>query len=47
MYYTKHPDGTAHAGTAVIVKQTISHYELPKYEEDFLHTTSIQVRSLP
>jgi exonuclease III len=32
--YTNHPDGSAHAGTAVIVKQTISHYELPKYEED-------------
>jgi hypothetical protein len=47
MYHTNHPDGTAHAGTAVIVKQTISHYELPKYEEDFLQTTSIRVKTLP
>jgi hypothetical protein len=46
-YCTNHPDGTAYAGTAVIVKQTISHYELPKYEEDFLQATSIRVRTLP
>jgi len=46
MYCTNHPDGTAHAGTAVIIKQTISHYELPKYE-DFLQATSIRVRTLP
>jgi hypothetical protein len=47
MYCTSHPDGTAHAGTAVIVKQTTSHYEIPKYEKDFLEVTSIRVRSLP
>ena len=47
MYCTNHPDGTAHAGTAVIVKQTISHFELPKYEEDFLQATSIRIRTLP
>jgi exonuclease III len=23
-YYTNHPDGTAHAGTAVILKQTVT-----------------------
>lgn len=46
-YYTNHPDGNAHRGAAVLVKQTISHYELPKYEEDFLQPTSIRVRTLP
>ena len=46
-YYTNHPDGNAHADTAVLVKQTISHYELPKYEKDFLEVTSIRARSLP
>jgi len=45
-YYTKHPDGNAHAGAAVVVRQTISHYELPKYEEDFLQATSIRVRTV-
>ena len=29
------------------MKQTISHYELPKYEGDFLQATSIRVRTLP
>jgi hypothetical protein len=47
MYCTNHPDGIARAGTAVIVKQTISHYKLPKHEEDFLQATSIRVRTLP
>jgi hypothetical protein len=47
IYCTNRPDGTAHAGTAVIVKQTISHYELPKYEEDFFQATPARVRTLP
>jgi exonuclease III len=47
VYFTNHPNGAAHAGTALLVKQTISHYELPTYEEDFLQATSICVRTLP
>ena len=47
MYCTNHPDCTAHEGTAVIVTQTIRHYELSKYEENFLQTTSIRVINLP
>jgi hypothetical protein len=47
IYHPNHPDGNAHAGTAVIVKQTISHYELPKYAENFLQATPIQVKTLP
>jgi hypothetical protein len=27
-YFTNHPDGTAHAGTAILVKQKIQHYGL-------------------
>ena len=46
-YYTNHPDGNAHGGAAVIVTQTISHNELPKYEEDFLQATYIPVRTPP
>jgi len=47
IYYTNHPDGNAHAGAAVIMTQTINHYELPKYEENFLQATSIRVRTVP
>ena len=32
IYYTNHPDATAHAGTALIIWQTISHYELPSFK---------------
>ena len=46
IYFTNHSGGNAHEGTAVIVKQTISHNELPKYEEDFPQATSIRVRTL-
>jgi exonuclease III len=33
VYSTTHPDGTAHGGTAIVIKQTIDHYELQKYED--------------
>lgn len=47
IYHTQYPDGTAHGGTAIIVKRTITHHELSKYEEDYLQATSIQVEKLP
>ena len=42
-YSTQHPDGTAHGGTAILIKQTLQHHELEKYEKDFLQATSIQI----
>jgi exonuclease III len=47
IYYTNHPDGSAHAGTAVLEKHKTRHHELPKFEEDFLQATSIRVSALP
>jgi hypothetical protein len=47
IYYRNHPDVSAHGGTAVLVNHTMKHRELPKYEEDFLQTTSICVSALP
>jgi hypothetical protein len=46
IYYTNHPDDNAHVDTAVLVKQTISHYQLPNYEEDYLQITSIRVLTM-
>lgn len=43
IYDTKHPDGTSHGGTAIIIKSNIKHYEIQKYERDFLQATSIVV----
>jgi exonuclease III len=38
LYYTNH-DGTAHGSTAILIKETIEHYELLKYEEDSIQAT--------
>jgi hypothetical protein len=47
IYTTNHPDGTAHGGTAILIKHTLKHYEILKYIEDFLQTTSVKVSTLP
>ena len=47
IYYTNHPDATAHAGIAIIIRKTISHYELPSFQQDYLQATSINVTLLP
>lgn len=46
-YYTNHPDKTAHAGTAILIKKCIKHYALPKYEKDMIQATIIKVITLP
>lgn len=47
LYYTNHPDGTAHGGSAILIKEAIEHYELLKYEENHIQATSVKVKSLP
>jgi len=44
--HTNHPDGSAHGGTAIIVKDTIKFYELLKYEEQAIQATSIKVQGI-
>ena len=41
---TNHPDGTAHGGTAILIKSTIAYFELLKYTEAEIQATSINVR---
>lgn len=43
MYDTKHPDGKAHGGTAILVKQNIKHFVHPKYKHDHIQATSIVI----
>jgi hypothetical protein len=43
-YFTNHPDNTAHAGSGILAKNTISHYELPKFRKNFLQATTIEVK---
>ena len=45
-YVTNHPDGTAHGGTAVIVKSNIKHHELQPSDHDFIQATSININEL-
>lgn len=44
VYHTEYPDGTAHGGSAIIIKQTISHHELEKHQDEFLQATTIQIK---
>jgi hypothetical protein len=46
-YNTNHPEGTAHGGTAILIKSIIHHYELPKYKKNLLQSTAIKVTTLP
>jgi hypothetical protein len=47
LHSTNHPDSIAHGGTAILIKETIEHYELLQYEEDSILATSIKVKGLP
>jgi hypothetical protein len=47
VYHTEHPDGTAHGGTAVIIRSSIAHHELAKFQQNFLQATTIEVFKLP
>jgi len=43
---TCHPDGTAHGGTAIVIKNTIEYYERPKYADAAIQATSVTVSGL-
>jgi len=36
-----------HRSTAILIKETIEHYELLKYEEDSIQAMSIKVKGFP
>jgi exonuclease III len=42
--YTNHPDGTAHGGTAILIKTTIAYYEQLKYTVPVIQATSVRVK---
>lgn len=45
MYHTIHPDNSAKGGSAVIVKENITHFEEEKYQTEEIQATSIQVQT--
>ena len=40
IYDTQHPDGTAHGGTAIIIRNNLKHHVLPEYKTDCIQATS-------
>lgn len=44
VYSTNHPDGTSHAGSAIIIRNNIKHYVLPEYRKDHLQATTILIQ---
>jgi hypothetical protein len=46
-YHMPHPEGTAHGGSAIIIRNAISHHELPKYQIDKIQATGVQVNAMP
>jgi hypothetical protein len=45
-YRTDHPDGTAHGGTAILVRSTLTHFQRPGTTQPNLQTTSVMIRTL-
>lgn len=41
IYTTNHPDGTAHGGTAVLIKATIKHHQLPSFKTEHIQATTV------
>lgn len=44
IYAANHPDGTAHAGAAVIVKSNIKHFEQPQFSKPHIQAATIQIQ---
>ena len=47
VYNTPHPDGTAHGGTTLIIRKSISHHELPSYQTNKIQATTVEIKTTP
>lgn len=43
MYETQHPSGRAHGGSAILIKNQIQHFELPKFQTDYIQATNVNI----
>lgn len=43
IYCTDHPDGTAHAGAAIVVRSSIKHFEQPHFKTEYLQAATIAI----
>jgi hypothetical protein len=46
IYYANHPDGTPHAGSAIIIKYTLKHNELEPFIMNKIQGTILQLEAL-
>lgn len=44
IYDSQHPSGSARGGSAIIIKENITHYEIDKYQESYLQATCIKIK---
>lgn len=42
VYDTKHPDGTAHGGNGIIIKNSLKHAQLESFQMPFLLSASVR-----
>jgi exonuclease III len=47
IYSCNHPDGTAHGGAAILIRNAIQHYEVPAYQTDKIQAATIQIKAQP
>jgi hypothetical protein len=47
MYHANHSNTSAHGGAPSLIKKTVDHYQLQKYEEKHLQATFIKFKTLP
>lgn len=47
VYYAHHPDGTAHAGSALIIRSALDHYILEPYTTNKIQSTVVQIKAFP
>lgn len=43
-YTTNHPDGTGHAGSAIIIRDQIKHHLLPEYKTEQIQATTVAIQ---
>lgn len=46
IYNTNHPDGSAHAGSALLIKENIKHYVTNSYCSNKIQATNVVIESL-
>ena len=47
IYYAHHSDGTAHAGSALIIRSALDHYALVPYTTNKIQSIAVQINAFP